>query len=84
MKMHVYNVYVDDDDYVYKAVVAAESEEAAKDRINGDGEIIAVKEVPFQGFDLSRLAITLRKSGCSQMEIYIILDVVAQVGLERF
>lgn len=44
-QLRKYLVYLDDGDYIYKVAVPATSEEFARDFCNGNGEVIAVKDV---------------------------------------
>jgi len=43
--MRKYYVYLDDGNDVYKIAVPAENEDKAKEFVNGNGEVIAVKEI---------------------------------------
>lgn len=43
--MKKYFVYLDDGKDVYKIAVPAETEDKAKEFVNGNGEVIAVKEI---------------------------------------
>ena len=45
IRLNKYIVYVDDDREVYKLCIPAESEEIAREWCNGNGEVVAVKDV---------------------------------------
>lgn len=83
-KMTVYDVYLDAGSDALKVTVPAESQKAAEQYVQGNGEIIAIRKNPdIQDIDLRCLADTLKKSGWGQMEIDIITRALVQVGLER-
>lgn len=83
-KMTVYDVYLDDGREAIKITVPAESKAAAEKYVEGNGEVIAIRENPnIQDIHLGCLASTLAKSGWGQLEIDIITRALAQVGLDR-
>ena len=45
MTMKRFMVYLDDGDNVYKLAIPAKDEKAAREYVQGNGEVIAVKEV---------------------------------------
>ena len=82
-KFHVYNVYTDDGDHVYKFTVPAESQKAAEAYVSGNGEIVKTKLADLQDIDTGCLADTLRRSGWGQAEIDVITRALTMVGLDR-
>lgn len=83
MKMHVYNVYIDDGDAM-KITVPAESAKKAAQYCEGNGEILMVREDPnIQNIDLDCLASTLRAAYWGQKEIDIITRCLMTCGLDR-
>ena len=84
MKMKVYNVYLEDNEDVYKITVPAESEKKAIEYVKGNGEVIKVKLDPdIQNIHCETLANTLFNNGWGQKEIDIITRTLQQVGLDR-
>lgn len=43
-QLRKYMVYMEDEDYLYKVAVPAEDEQAARDYVDGNGEVIMVKD----------------------------------------
>lgn len=81
--MTVYTVYLDDGEFCYKIVVPAFTEEDAIKYVEGNGEVIAVKENGLQDINISYLVDTLKSDGWGQQEIDIITRALIQVGLDR-
>lgn len=44
-QLRKYMVYMEDEDYVYKVVVPAENEQVARDYVDGNGEVILIKDL---------------------------------------
>ena len=44
-QLRKYMVYLEDEDYLYKVAVPAADEQAARDYVDGNGEIIMVKDL---------------------------------------
>ena len=83
-KFTVYNVYLDDDNDVYKIVVPAESEADAVKYCEGNGDIIAVKKNDkIQKINTTDLTDCLRTMGWGKIEIDIIVRALAMCGLEK-
>lgn len=40
-----YMVYMEDEEYLYKFAVPAEDEQSARDYVNGNGEVIMIKDL---------------------------------------
>ena len=82
-KMTVYTIYQDDGEHCCKEVVPAFTEEGASKYVEGNGEVIAVKENGLQDINISYLVDTLKSDGWGQQEIDIITRALMQVGLDR-
>lgn len=81
--MNVYDLYMDDGHNTFKVTVPAFSKKDAKEYVQGNGEVVAIKPSELQDIDLNFLADTLKRSGCGQQEIDVITRALAQIGLER-
>lgn len=83
-KMKVYDVYLDDGHDALKVTVPAESQKAAEQYVQGNGEVVAIRKNPdIQDIDLHFLAETLSRNGWGKTEIDIITRALSQVGLDR-
>lgn len=76
-------IYMDDGHSTFKVTVPAFSKKDAKEYVQGNGDVVAVKPSELQDIDLNCLADTLKRSGWGQQEIDIIVRALAQIGLER-
>lgn len=83
IRMNVYDLYMDDGHSTFKVTVPAFSKKDAKEYVQGNGDVVAVKPSELQDIDLNCLADTLKRSGWGQQEIDIIVRALAQIGLER-
>ena len=81
--MNVYDLYMDDGHNTFKVTVPAFSKKDAKEYVQGNGEVVAIKSSELQDIDLNCLADTLKRSGWGQQEIDVITRALAQIGLER-
>ena len=81
--MNVYDLYMDDGHNAFKVTVPAFSKKDAKEYVQGNGEVVAIKPSELQDIDLNCLADTLKRSGWGQQEIDVITRALAQIGLER-
>lgn len=82
-RMNVYDLYMDDGHSTFKVTVPAFSKKDAKEYVQGNGDVVAVKPSELQDIDLNCLADTLKRSGWGQQEVDIIVRALAQIGLER-
>lgn len=74
MKKH-YVVYLDDGENAYKVHIPAESEKKAREYVNGNGDVIAIKQGERTGecpISLGLIADALERSHFGQMEIDLI------------
>ena len=81
--MNVYDLYMDDGHNTFKVTVPAFSKKDAKEYVQGNGEVVAIKPSELQDIDLNCLADTLKRNGWGQQEIDVITRALAQIGLER-
>ena len=81
--MNVYDLYMDDGHNTFKVTVPAFSKKDAKEYVQGNGEVVAIKPSELQDIDLNCLADTLKRSGWGQQEIDVITRALAQIGEER-
>lgn len=82
-KMNIYDMYMDDGHNMFKVTVPAFSKKDAKEYVEGNGEVVAIKPSELQDIDLNCLADTLKRSGWGQQEVDVITRALAQIGLER-
>lgn len=82
-RMNVYDLYMDDGHSTFKVTVPAFSKKDAKEYVQGNGDVVAIKPADLQGIDLDALADALKRAQWGQMEIDIITRALAQIGLER-
>lgn len=82
-KMTVYTVYMDDGRNCFKITIPAFSKGEAISYVDGNGEIIAVKESDLKNIDIGCLADTLLNGGWGQLEIDVITRALTMVGLDR-
>ena len=82
-KMNVYDIYMDDGHNTFKVTVPAFSKKDAKEYVEGNGEVVAIKPSELQDINLNCLADTLRRSGWGQQEVDVITRALAQIGFER-
>lgn len=81
--MNVYDLHMDDGHNTFKVTVPAFSKKDAKEYVQGNGEVVAIKPSELQDIDLNCLANTLKRSEWGQQEIDVITRALAQIGLER-
>ena len=82
-KLTVYNVYTEDRDNVYKMTIPAEDKKAALKYVEGNGDLVAIKEAELQDIDIDYLARYLKSGGYGQAEIDVITRTLQICGLER-
>ena len=83
-KFKIYDVYMDDGRDCFKVTVPAQTKQGAIDYVNGNGEIIAIRESEsLKDIDVDYLAETLRLNGWGQMEIDVITRLISVCGLRR-
>ena len=82
MKLKKYIVYLDDGYDCHKIAVPAQSEEDAKEFVEGNGEVIAVKEITEEfPISLDCVANALAGRGFGRIEIDLILRTLARTSI---
>lgn len=75
---------MDDGQDCFKATVLAQSKQGAIDYVNGNGEVIAIREnETVKDIDVDCLADTLKINGWGNMEIDVITRLITICGLRR-
>lgn len=75
---------MDDGCDCFKVTVPAQTKQGAIDYVNGNGEIIAIRESEnLRDIDVDCLAETLRLNSWGQMEIDVITRLITICGLRR-
>lgn len=75
---------MDDGHDCFKVTVPAQTKQGAIDYVNGNGEIIAIRESEnLRDIDVDCLAETLRLNSWGQMEIDVITRLITICGLRR-
>lgn len=82
MTMKKYIIYLDDGHDCYKAAVPAKNEKAAREYVQGNGEVIAVKEVTSE-FPISadKVAQALQNAGFGRYEMDFITRALQQTNI---
>lgn len=77
-----YMVYMEDRDSLYKVAVPAEDEQAARDYVKGNGDVILVKDVT-ERFKISTdcVAAALKNYGFGETEMDLILRTLQATGI---
>ena len=83
-KFKIYEVYMDDGHDCFKATVPAQTKQDAINYVNGNGEIIRVRESEMlRDINVDCLAETLKLNGWGYMEIDVITRLITICGLKR-
>lgn len=83
-KFKIYEVYMDDGYDCFKVTVPAQTKQGAIDYVNGNGEIIHIRESELlKDINTEVLADTLKLNGWGQPEIDTITRLIAICGLKR-
>ena len=82
MKMKKYMVYLDDGKDCYKLAIPAKDEKAAREYVQGNGEVIAVKEVT-NDYSISADKVTqaLQNAGFSKYEMDFITRSLREINI---
>ena len=82
-KFKVYEIYMDDGRDCFKVIVPAQTKQGAIDYVNGNGEIVHIRESEIiKGIDVDRLADTLLKDGWGRAEVDVITRLISICGLD--
>lgn len=82
MKMKKYMVYLDDGKDTYKVAIPAKDEKAAREYVQGNGEVIAVKDVT-DSYPISadKVAQALKNANFGQIEIDYITRTLSEINI---
>ena len=82
MTMKRFMVYLDDGDNVYKLAIPAKDEKAAREYVQGNGEVIAVKEVEAKDLiSAERVAQALENANFGKYEIDFITRALQEINI---
>ena len=80
--MKKYFVYLDDGKDVYKIAIPAETEEKARQFVNGNGEVIAVKEITDCTIEAEKVADALISSQqFDDVQTDLIIRALSSIGI---
>ncbi len=82
MKLNKYFVYLDDGSNVMKVAIPAKSEKEARNYVEGNGEVIAIKNVT-DDFPISsdKIARALLNAGFGQIEVDLVVRTLQQTDI---
>ena len=81
-QLRKYMVYMEDEDYVYKVAVPAEDEQAARDYVNGNGDVILIKDITEAiKITTENVSTALKKYDFSQIQIDFIVRTLQATGI---
>ena len=80
--MKKFMVYMEDREDVFKVAVPAESEKKAREYVDGNGEVIAIKDVTTD-YPISndKVARALEAAGFGKIEMDLITRALYQIGI---
>lgn len=82
MKMKKFLVYLDDGKDVFKCAIPAKDEKAAREYVQGNGEVIAVKEVTNDySISVDKVAQALKNANFGQIEIDYITRALSEINI---
>ena len=80
-KMNIYDLYMDDGHSTFKVTVPATSVKSAKEYVQGNGDVVAVKPSELQDIDLDCLADTLKRAQWGSKRLMLSLVRLHSAGL---
>ena len=82
MTMKRFMVYLDDGDNVYKLAIPAKDEKAAREYVQGNGEVVAVKELESRDLiSAERVAQALENANFGKYEIDFITRALQEINI---
>lgn len=82
MKMKKYMAYLDDGKDCYKLAIPAKDEKAAREYVQGNGEVIAVKEVTNDySISTDKVAQALKNAGFNKYEMDYITRALQEINI---
>ena len=82
-KFNVYDVYMDDGVNAFRVTVPAPNKAEAKKFVEGNGEVVAIKDCDLQDIHIPTLTNTLNNAQWGQKEIDVITRCLMMCGLDR-
>ena len=80
--MKRFMVYLDDGDNVYKLAIPAKDEKAAREYVQGNGEVVAVKELESRDLiSAERVAQALENANFGKYEIDFITRALQEINI---
>lgn len=80
--MKRFMVYLDDGDNVYKLAIPAKDEKAAREYVQGNGEVVAVKELESRDLiSAERVAQALESANFGKYEIDFITRALQEINI---
>lgn len=80
--MKKFMVYLDDGDHVYKVAIPAKDEKAAREYVQGNGEVIAVKDITVDyPISAEKVSQALKKASFGETEINLITIALQQINI---
>lgn len=80
--MKKYMVYMESGNDLYKVAVPADSEKKAREYVNGNGDVLLVKDVTEEYYiDAYKVAGTLLDAGFGEKEVDFIVRTLQQTGI---
>ena len=81
-QLRKYMVYMEDEDYVYIVAVPAEDEQAARDYVNGNGDVILIKDITEAiKITTENVSTALKKYDFSQTQTDFIVRTLQATGI---
>ena len=82
MKMKRFMVYLDDGENVYKLAIPAKDEKSAREYVQGNGEVIAVKEVATKDLiSAEKVGQALKNADFGKYEIDFITRALQEINI---
>lgn len=80
--MKKFMVYLDDGDIVYKVAIPAKDEKAAREYVQGNGEVIAVKDITVDyPISAEKVSQALKRASFGETEINLITKALQQINI---
>ena len=80
--MKKFMVYLEDGDDVYKVAIPAKDQKAAAEYVNGNGDIIAIKDVSdHYPIDIIKVSDALKNAGFGKVEMDLITRTLCQCNI---
>lgn len=81
MKLKKYIAYLDDGKSVYKIAVPAKDPKAVKEYLNGNGEVVAIKELNDWPISAEKVGNALKYANFGEIEIDLVVRALTLIGI---